>query len=233
MNNHEKIIYMIETNFLSHSNINLVDLKIGETNNIDRRLTSIKTSSSYDVKIIQLWKKSNTPIKSCESGIHMLAEEYCLRRKRENFIIFKDKLDDLVQHIGLLLIPVDRKELMEVAVEKIDTEVYAFKKPKSFTLLDSTIKVNTWKDVYMSFLKIVFTKLDVSKIIDLKGRKKPWFSTDDSVFIRPKKILHTEYYVETKMSAHNIVKSIRKIMKILDIKEQDFSVEKIDRGGFK
>jgi len=63
------------------------------------------------------------------------------------------------------------------------------------------------------------------KVLNLVGRKRPYFTKDPNKLRIPQKINDTDIYVEINLSANSIVKLTKNILLLFGYKEDDISIE--------
>ena len=66
---------------------------------------------------------------------------------------------------------------------------------------------------------------DFSRVLELKGRTRRYFSHDSRDLFRPAAIADTRFHVETNLSANDIVKLSRKVLSLFSYSEHDLSIE--------
>ena len=63
------------------------------------------------------------------------------------------------------------------------------------------------------------------KVLNLKGRKRPYFTRNPNELRSPERINNTDIYVETNLSANSIVKLSKSIISIFGYEEEDLFIE--------
>lgn len=104
---------------------------------------------------------------------------------------------------------------------------YIGKKPKSFTFLGQPQKVKKWKEILTSVCNILSTSRgeEFEKVLDLKGRKRLYFSRDPEDLKEPRKVTGTDIYVETNFNASNLYSIALKVLKLFGYSEEDIHIE--------
>ncbi|MGL6298727.1 MAG: type I restriction endonuclease [Methanobacteriaceae archaeon] len=99
-------------------------------------------------------------------------------------------------------------------------------KVKSFTFNGQEYDVNSWKNVLMELLAILYKNHSeiFDRVFSLHGRKRVYFSRDSDEIFEPRQIEGTDIFVETNRSAENIVSFCKKIVKLFNYSEDDFKV---------
>ena len=63
------------------------------------------------------------------------------------------------------------------------------------------------------------------KVLNLVGRKRPYFTKNPGELRIPERINDTDIYVETNLSANSIVKLSKNILVLYEYAESDLSIE--------
>jgi hypothetical protein len=97
---------------------------------------------------------------------------------------------------------------------------YTGKSIKSFTLNNKRYEVNSWKSLLMTVCTQVYelNKKDFTKVLSLKGRKRPYFTLDANELRVPEKIRGTNIFVETNLSANSIVSLCEDVLSLFGYK---------------
>jgi len=84
---------------------------------------------------------------------------------------------------------------------------YTYKNIQAFTFSGREYKVNSWKDFPIKISELIISEnsQDYRKILQLKGRKRFYFSENKNILKRPHPLKNTSVYIETNLSANNIV----------------------------
>jgi len=102
---------------------------------------------------------------------------------------------------------------------------YTGKSPHSFSFQGSKYEVRSWKELLMKFCKVILNKRsDFNKVLDIVGRKRPYFTHKLDELRSPEKISNTNIYVETNMSANHIVKICLKVLEVFNYSTTDFKI---------
>lgn len=108
-------------------------------------------------------------------------------------------------------------------------EDFAHKRPIEFKLLNNTVEVSAWINVFIETCEILYkmnSKLFTSFAYDknMNGKKRNYFSlTGDNIRV-PKKLRAADIYVETNLSANQIRQIIVKMLKRYKIELEEFKV---------
>lgn len=111
---------------------------------------------------------------------------------------------------------------------------YAYTILRSFTLKGSTYEAKSWKDVLVGVSNVMLEKHpdQFSRVLELKGLNKPWFTRNPDELSLPERIGETDIYVETRKSAKRIVTIAKAIIALFGYAEGDLQFEFI-KGEFK
>lgn len=104
---------------------------------------------------------------------------------------------------------------------------YTGKSISSFYFKGSKYEVRSWKDLLIKLCEIVnlTQENEFNKVLDLAGRKRPYFSRNENELRAPLKINNTDIFVETNLSANNIVKICLDMLAIFGYSSRDLGIE--------
>ena len=108
-------------------------------------------------------------------------------------------------------------------------ENFEFKRPISFKLKDSEIKVSTWIEVFLKTSEVL-CKIDspiFKSFVDdknMNGRKKSYFSLTENNIRKPRKLECADIYIESNLSANSIKQIVIKMLRKYNIKVTDYIV---------
>ncbi len=119
----------------------------------------------------------------------------------------------------------------KIILDTVHPSTFIGKKPKSFTFLGQPIEVKKWKDVLTNVCNILAKarENDFEKVLELKGRKRLYFSKNPDDLKEPKQVIGTDIYVETNFNASNLYSIILKVLKAFGYSEKDISIETKER----
>jgi len=101
-----------------------------------------------------------------------------------------------------------------------------WKKPKLIKILNHERTISHWKDVVLTTAEIMY-KLhedEFDKILNLKGKKRPYFSKDPNLLRDPRKIKSTNVYAEINMGAVLCMKLSKRVLNEFGYCENDVEV---------
>jgi len=110
---------------------------------------------------------------------------------------------------------------------KASMDNYTGKTVTGFVLGCQRYRVHSWKEMLMKICEIMEERHhDVfAKVLNLVGRKRPYFSLNPNALREPRKIRNTGIYVETNMSANQVVKISKEILALFGYDESELRIE--------
>lgn len=103
---------------------------------------------------------------------------------------------------------------------------YTFSRPSSFSFRGSEHPASTWKEVLVGLCAEI-AKLhpdSFSKVLQLRGRKRDYFSRDFRGMTNPQEVPGTSVFVETNLSANDVAKRCRQVLHLFGYKDRDFHI---------
>lgn len=112
-------------------------------------------------------------------------------------------------------------------IHRSHSEVYTGKSIISFTFKGTRYPVRSWKEMLIKITNLMLSahREQFDKVLNLKGRKKPYFTRNPNELRIPEKINNTEIYIEIHLSAKSIVNLSKSIIALFGYKEDDLSIE--------
>ncbi len=106
-------------------------------------------------------------------------------------------------------------------------ENYAYKSISSLTFKRTKYEVRSWRSMLTQVCNIMLaTHRDrFEQVLNLRGRKRPYFTRNPNELRAPEKINETDIYVEINLSANSIVKLSIDILSLFGYTKDDFSIE--------
>lgn len=96
-------MYAVRVERLSYAGLEILKVKIGRTNNIERRIGQYKTTHA-DVEILDVWSPNpELDIQDCERGVHKLAQQYAYEQDGELFTFLQDSYEEFSDNTKDLL----------------------------------------------------------------------------------------------------------------------------------
>lgn len=104
---------------------------------------------------------------------------------------------------------------------------FTYQKITHFKFINEIIRVKSWKELIIKFIERIYIKHpdNFDKITSITGKKRPYFTKNHQELRLPKKILNTEYYVETNLSANFIVSIIKDVLTTFSYKHNDLMIK--------
>ncbi len=104
---------------------------------------------------------------------------------------------------------------------------YTGKSIVAFTFKKTRYEARSWKDMLIKICNLMLSahKDQFEKVLNLAGRKRPYFTKNRNELRKPEKIGNTDIYVETHLNANNIVKLSKSIIAFFGYKSDDLSIE--------
>jgi len=104
---------------------------------------------------------------------------------------------------------------------------YTGKSISAFYFRDTKYEVRSWKDLLIQLVNLLYTShsRDFEKVLTLKGRKRPYFTHNVNELRAPQKISGTNIFVETNLSANNIVKICFDLLAVFGYSQRDLKIE--------
>lgn len=222
-----KIIYAIKVGGLSYSGLQVLNIKIGQTTNIESTLRQYKRSNP-EVEILDLWEIN--PLKNfreCEQGIHKIAEKYAYKRERENFIFLQKTYQEFVENANLLLKNITDKIFRQSKFKRKECKRIGStgRKPKLIRFRGKEYKVNTWREVLCKIAEEIYKdKKDFAPALKIRGKKRVYFSRNSAELFNSLKIENTPYFCECNLSANHIVKIVQNLLDVFGYNQQDLEI---------
>ena len=110
---------------------------------------------------------------------------------------------------------------------RIPLEGYSGKSIISFTFKGDKYSVRSWKEMLIKICNLMLSahREQFDKVLNLVGRKRPYFTRNPHKLRSPERLNNSDIYVETNLSANSIVKLSQNILALFGYGESDFSVE--------
>ena len=104
---------------------------------------------------------------------------------------------------------------------------YTGKSIVAFTFKETRYPVRSWKEMLIKVTNLMLSahREQFDKVLNLVGRKRPYFTRNPNALRSPERVDNTEIYVETNLSANSIVKLSKNIIALFGYKEDNLSIE--------
>ena len=120
-----------------------------------------------------------------------------------------------------------KQETEEKRTTKRYEATYSYSVINSFMLKGIKYEVNDWRDVLTRICEIMYEKHrdQFSRVLELKGQKYHWFSTNQSELSHPERIDESDFYVQNHWSARGIVSVSRATIALFGYSQDDFVLD--------
>lgn len=120
--------------------------------------------------------------------------------------------------------PVDTQD----EINEINSDDYKYRGTRitSFTLKNKEYKTSNWINLLFQICNLMFDEnsSNFDKILDLKGRDRPYFSRNPERLRTSKIIPGSNIYMETNLNANNIVRLSRKVIHLFGYHKEDLII---------
>lgn len=209
------VIYAVRLERVSYGQLQILRVKIGHTNDIDRRLRTFKNSHA-NAEILDLWKPNeDLPVNKCEEGIQDIAKNYAYQSEREIFTFLQDSYDTFSDTIsGKILEPIDPQDTAQSSSGT--TQVTEDKYVVEFSDGHQTSPADDQTSAMIEATNYLINNYDLIQKINI-----PWVPGRTKAIINDTKIwdeadpkykkLENGYYVDTKLSSHGKEREIKRM----------------------
>lgn len=190
---------------------------------------SIKTAyvgaiDKRDFQRMDLYKEMIQTIDKVQSQLEEYAEKLELADDVEEEIIESEICED------------DLKILPDYDSLRVDQNIpytlyddYTHKRPAGFEVFGARYDAKDWKDVLVTTCEVLSAR-DQEKFCSflndktMQGRKVPYFSRSSEGLRAPRKILGTDVYVMTNMSANQVRNVVERMLRKYGVKINDYKL---------
>lgn len=104
---------------------------------------------------------------------------------------------------------------------------YTNRSISAFVFNGTQYKVRSWKDLLMAMCDILIKthSTEFEKVLNIRGRKRPYFTRNSNELRIPQEVNETGVFVETNLSANNIVKICLDMISIFGYSEDELKIE--------
>jgi predicted type IV restriction endonuclease len=116
----------------------------------------------------------------------------------------------------------ERDELKKQGPEKD----YTGQNIVGFSLLNNRYNVSSWKEFLVKISEILYQKnsKDFERVLELRGRKRPYFSRNPNELRAPASIGKSGIYAETNLSANDKVKRAYQMLSLLNYQQDNLAI---------
>lgn len=109
----------------------------------------------------------------------------------------------------------------------VPPESYTGKSIIAFTFKGIRYEVHSWKDMLIKITNLMLSthRDNFERVLNLVGRKRPYFTKNPNELRIPERIDNTNIYIEINLSANSIVKLSKSIISLFGYKEDDLFIE--------
>ncbi|MDD4127844.1 MAG: hypothetical protein PHV39_09210 [Methanomicrobium sp.] len=158
----------------------------------------------------------------------LLDEKYILEKEFEESRELIEAFESLKNDIG----SVNRRISKLKITEKKEKAANPRKSPSPSTKIygfrfnNINYEINSWVGMFGLVNEIISSnnENDFEKVLELRGKKKPYYSIFPYELRSPKKVIGTNIYFEANLSAASISQMILKLLDLFDYKEEDFKI---------
>ncbi|GAA4394980.1 hypothetical protein GCM10023187_01360 [Nibrella viscosa] len=104
---------------------------------------------------------------------------------------------------------------------------FEYSKPTAFRFDRDEYTVSNWANLLKTFVQLIAQKHpdNLEILTTLVGKKRPYFTTDESLLRKAVQIPGTALYYETNLSANNIVQLVYQIINVLDYPKETLQID--------
>jgi hypothetical protein len=171
-----------------------------------------KIITEPDVLLVELL--ANTTEKLCGyKPNNEMVEQFLMRVSQETIIQFRKEPPTHVR--------------FPVKMSSSLSENYTGKSIVAFTFKGRRYDVRSWREMLIRITELMLSahREQFNKVLNLVGRKRPYFTRNPNELRIPERVDNTNIYVETHLNANSIVKLSKNIIALFGYKEDDLSIE--------
>ena len=103
---------------------------------------------------------------------------------------------------------------------------FTFQRPSSFRLRGQVHLASTWKEVLVGVCEQVAKdhSTEFRNVVQIRGRKREYFSADYLSMTAPEPIPGTDLFVETHLSANDVAKRCQQVLSLFGYAASDFEI---------
>lgn len=216
------VIYAIKMYDVTYPGIQIMDVKIGKTTDIERTKRQYRRGNR-EIEVLDLWQPNpQKNLSTGEKGVHEVAEKYAYERESEKFVFLQGKYQQFSETVDKLLLKTTEEGAEDAEPTDESTEDVghtgddlAGTTPAAIEILDRTKDVDNWTDTLQTAAAQVLDHVEnQEKIAEIDGRERSYFveKGSESDLISPREIPGTNMFVETNFSANDVDRLITKIL---------------------
>lgn len=118
-------------------------------------------------------------------------------------------------------------DLPKIKIGTETSESYINKSVKAFNFKGTRYEVRFWKDILIEICNLMSSmhRSNFERILNLQGKKRPYFTKNSNELRAPEKIKGTDIFVETNLSANGIAKMCLDVLSLFGYSKEDFNIE--------
>lgn len=118
-------------------------------------------------------------------------------------------------------------DLPKIKIGTETNESYISKSVTAFNFKGTRYEVRFWKDILIKICNLMSSmhRNNFERVLNLQGRKRPYFTKNSNELRIPKKIKGTDIFVEINLSANSIVKMCLDVLSLFGYSKEDFTIE--------
>jgi len=225
-----EVIYSIELDTLDTTGLTMVKVKIGKTSNLESRLNNYQTGMLGKPQVLDLWYPNrDVGLSSVENGILDIAQQYSYNRNGEAFVFLQNGYQEFSKTIDKLLEATTREEIRDESPDERETTTddYTGEVPAVVRLDGETYEVSSWTECVVTVAEWVLSQAESEEPLKkVSGRTRDYIVEEakESQHISPKQIDDSELYIETNLSANNVMQVNKKMLRAYDYDLAEFDV---------
>jgi hypothetical protein len=225
-----EVVYAIELDTLDTNGLTMVKVKIGKTSNLESRLNNYQTGMLSEPEVLGVWYPNpDVGLSSVENGILDIAEQYSYNRNGEAFVFLQDRYRQFSKNVDKLLEATTREEIRDASSGKRETPTddYTGEVPAVVRLDGETYEVSNWTECVVTVAEWILSQAEGEEPLkQVSGRTRDYIveQGEESQHISPKQIDNSELYIETNLSANNVMQVSQKMLRAYDYDLAEFDV---------
>jgi predicted type IV restriction endonuclease len=168
---------------------------------------------------------AETTEKLCGYRPNTSAVESFLRQNLTRESLIDNAPRETTPHIAYK--PPARRTVPEKRIFVERAQTYAHKEVAAFVWKGTEYKVDKWIYLLLQVCNIMasINKNDFDRVLELVGRKRPYFSKDPDLLRGSRRVEDTDIYVETNLSANSIVQLSHTVISLFGYSAEDLEIK--------
>ena len=133
----------------------------------------------------------------------------------------------LISHVQTEMPKLPKPRKTEWVKEKDLPQSYTGASIAAFKFKGERYEVKSWRAMLLKVCEIMLSshRENFDKVLNLAGRKRPYFTKNPNELRSPERISGTDIFVETNLSANSIVRLSKSILQLFGYSEKDLMIE--------